>query len=295
MNQKRNKRLMQIVRHVHGLMDIDDTQKNRDSQEHLGNLYSNAKNYIFDSETVNTIHGEWTKFINGSHDNTIIFYCHGGGYMTGSCLYARSITTKLSKYTLHDVFCFDYALAPEHPFPAAIDDALTAWNHIIEKGYKPENIIVAGDSAGGNLALALSLSLRSQKKALPKCLVLFSPWTDMTATSKSYQTKEMLDPVLNSEYIKKAAASYLQNTPVNHPLASPLFASFEGFPPVYIQVGSNEILLEDSVQLHKLLLSENVYAKLDIFEGMWHVFQMTPIKSAQNAILKVCSFLHDLP
>ena len=120
MNERRNRRLMQLVRHVHGLMDIDDTQKNRDSQDHLGSLYANDKKFIFTDNNPHNMHGEWTHFISDKEsadnaDDTVIFYCHGGGYMTGSCLYARSLTMKLAKYTHHDVFCFDYRPAPEHP------------------------------------------------------------------------------------------------------------------------------------------------------------------------------------
>ena len=172
MNERRNKRLMQLVRHVHGLMDIDDTQKNRDSQDHLGSLYANDKKFIFTDNNPHNMHGEWTHFISDKEsadntDDTVIFYCHGGGYMTGSCLYARSLTMKLAKYTHHDVFCCDYRLAPEHPYPAALEDALAAWEHILTQGHAPQNIIVAGDSAGGNLALALTLTLRLKNMELP--------------------------------------------------------------------------------------------------------------------------------
>ena len=300
MNERINKRLMQLVRHVHGLMDIDDTQKNRDSQDHLGSLYANDKKFIFTDNNPHNMHGEWTHFISDKEsadntDDTVIFYCHGGGYMTGSCLYARSLTMKLAKYTHHDVFCFDYRLAPEHPYPAALEDALAAWEHILTQGHAPQNIIVAGDSAGGNLALALTLTLRLKNMELPKCLVLFSPWTDMTASSESYQTNLMLDPVLDPYYIRKAASSYLAGSEETSPFVSPLFADLTGFPPTYIQVGENEILLEDSVQLHRHLLECNVFTRIDIFSNMWHVFQMTPIRTAREAILKVNSFLKHLP
>ena len=297
MNERRNKRLMQLVRRVHGLMDIDDTQKNRNSQDHLGSLYANDKKFSFQGDNPNNMHGEWTHFISDQEtaDSTIIFYCHGGGYMTGSCLYARSLTMKLAKYTRHDVFCFDYRLAPEHPYPAAVEDAVTAWNYIIAQGHAPQNIIVAGDSAGGNLALALTLTLRSQHQELPKCLVLFSPWTDMTATSATYQSRLTLDPVLDPDYIRKAADSYLNGFCAKSPLVSPLLADLTGFPPTYIQVGNNEILLDDSVQFHKHLQECNVSSSLDIFDNMWHVFQMTPIRTAREAILKVNSFLKKLP
>ena len=126
---------------------------------------------------------------------------------------------------------------------------------------------------------------------LPKSLVLFSPWTDMTSSGQSYHAKELVDPVLTNEYITKAVSCYLGNTNACSPYVSPLFADFKGFPPVYIQVGTNEILLDDSRALYKQLLMHNTYAKLDIFEGMWHVFQMSPILKAEQAIQKAALFI----
>ena len=298
MTEKQNKHLMQLVRRVHGLLENDDLQKQRDSQNQLASILTNSKNFIFDGFDVNNLYFEWTDYCqrleNSENNDKIIFYCHGGGYMTGSCLYARELTTKLAKQTMRRVFCFDYRLAPEHPYPAAVEDALAAWEYIISQGYYAENIIMAGDSAGGNLALALTLSLKDKALALPRALVLFSPWTDMTLSSESYSLRGSVDPVLNTEYIKKAAENYLNGADCRLPMVSPLFADLSGFPPVYIQVGDNEILLDDSRKLYSRLLSDNVFARLDVFSNMWHVFQMTPVKAAQTAMGKVSDFIENL-
>lgn len=298
MNEKQNRRLMHIIRQVHGLIENDDIQKQRDSQNQLANLLTNNKNYKFSGFHVNNLYFEWTEYlpknIDSSSSEEIIFYCHGGGYMTGSCLYAREITSKLAKQTSKRVLCFDYRLAPEHPYPAALNDAFFAWKQLISLGFHADNIIIAGDSAGGNLALALTLMLQRNKMPIPKCLVLLSPWTDMTSSGNSYNAKELLDPVLNSAYIKKATQNYLQGATPMQPLVSPLFADLQNFPPVYIQVGENEILLDDSRNLYKRLLSCNVYAKLDIFSGMWHVFQMSPIKAAIDAMNRINNFINGL-
>lgn len=295
MNEKHNKRLMHFIKRLHGLMENDDVLKQRTVQNQLGTILINQKNYKFTPLKVNEIEAEWTEYIPKEKEandcNTIIFYCHGGGYMTGSCLYAREITTKLARHTGFRVFCFDYRLAPEFPYPSAVEDALAAWNYILSCGYNANDIVVAGDSAGGNLALVLTLLLREQKAALPKKLVLFSPWTDMTSSGTSYHAKELVDPVLTNEYITKAVSCYLGDAPAHSPYVSPLFANFKEFPSVYIQVGTNEILLDDSRALYKQLLTHNVYAKLDIFEGMWHVFQMSPIAKAETAIERVASFI----
>lgn len=296
MNEKRNQHLMHIIRQLHGLIENDDIQKQRDAQNQLAGLFTNNKNFSFNGFYVNTLYCEWTKYLpkNADPNNTaegIIFYCHGGGYMTGSCQYAREITTKLAKQTSLPVISFDYRLSPEHPYPAAIDDALTAWNYIVSLGISADNIVVAGDSAGGNLALALTLMLREKEMPLPKCLILFSPWTDMTASGDSYHTKELLDPILNINYIQKASQNYLQGVNPSLPLISPLFADFTHFPPVYIQVGENEILLDDSYRLYNRLISCKISAKLDVFPGMWHVFQMSPVKASHKAMLRVKDFL----
>lgn len=294
MNEKHNKRLMHFIKRIHGLMENDDIQKQRTVQNQLGTILVNNKNYKFTPQKMNTMDAEWTDYIpkeNIADNEKIIFYCHGGGYMTGSCLYARELTTKLARHTGLRVFCFDYRLAPEFPYPAAVEDALSAWNYILSCGYDAKDLIVAGDSAGGNLALVLTLILQERNMELPKSLVLFSPWTDMTSSGKSYHAKELVDPVLTNEYIKKAVSCYIGNTDACSPYVSPLFADFKGFPPVYIQVGTNEILLDDSRTLYKQLLTHNVYAKLDLFEGMWHVFQMSPILKAEEAIKKAALFI----
>lgn len=288
---------MQIIRHVHGLIENDNIQKQRDTQDQLAGFLVNDRKYQFTSVYVNTMHCEWTEYIHSesaNHESKIIFYCHGGGYMTGSCMYARELTTKLSKQNLCKVFCFDYRLAPEHPFPCALDDAFAAWNYILSCNYLPENIILAGDSAGGNLCLVLSLLIKQHHMSLPRGIILFSPWTDMTASGKSYHAKELLDPVLNNAYIQKAKECYLQAAPITSPLVSPVFGDFSDFPPTYIQVGENEILLDDSKMLYRQLLKYNVYAKLDVFPGLWHVFQMSPIKASKVAMDKVYHFICEI-
>ncbi len=291
MSSKKNQHLMHFVRRLHGLLENDDVQHQRESQNQLGLLLENNKNFTFLPYDLNSMHGEWTKYVQTPSHDTIIFYCHGGGYMSGSTLYARSITTKLAKHTQHDVFSFDYRLAPEFPYPCALEDAHTAWNALLSQGYHAENIIIAGDSAGGNLALTLTLQLLEHNMPLPKCLLLFSPWTDMTSSGVSHQTKAAVDPVLTQEYLQKAISYYLGETSPDTPYASPVFADFTGFPPVYIQVGENEILLDDSVLLHKKLTMDHVPAKLDIFPNMWHVFQMTPIRAATSAMNKIKDYL----
>ena len=215
--------------------------------------------------------------------------------MTGSCLYARTLTNKLASSTSMDVLCFEYRLAPEHPYPAALEDAMRAWNYLMLLGYGARDIIVAGDSAGGNLALALVHKLKQEERLLPRGLVLMSPWTDLTASGRTHRTRAEVDPVLDAAYIAQAVESYAgKEKELENPLISPLFGDFTGFPPTYIQVGDNEVLLSDATMLHKKMIQANVSVKLDVFKGMWHVFQMSPLKTAYDAMEKNAEFIFDI-
>ena len=161
-------------------------------------------------------------------------------------------------------------------------------------GYGARDVIVAGDSAGGNMALSLVLKLKKQNRILPRGLVLMSPWTDLTSSGKSHLTRAEVDPVLNEEYLKSMIENYASGLALDDPLISPLFGDFEGFPPTYIQVGDNEVLLADATMLHKKMIQANVSAKLDVFKGMWHVFQMSPLKTAYEAMEKNAEFIFDI-
>lgn len=293
MNNNQNQKLMHIVKQIHDIIDTQDLSQQRNAQDKLGNIFSADKQYTFSNITMHNIHGEWTKYNHKSTTNTesIILYCHGGGYMTGSCLYARGITTKLAKHSKLPVLAFDYRLAPEHPFPAALKDAISTWNYLLKQNYSASNIILAGDSAGGNLALSLTLYLKKHSMSLPKYLLLFSPWTDLSASGESYTTKHNIDPILTKDYLEKARNAYIDSYTANAPYISPLFADLHGLPPVYIQVGENEILLSDSIMLHDKLLCSDVISHLEIFPHMWHVFQLSPIPKAQKAIK---SLIHSL-
>ena len=303
--EKRNQNLMNIIKKMHGFMESDDLEKQRQSQEHFAKFSLAPKGLNIEEVSFAGIYGEWLRPSRPHDARHVILYCHGGGYMTGSSAYSRNVTCKLAEAASMDVFCFNYGLAPENKYPSQLNEAMEAWNYLMLKGYGAKDIILVGDSAGGNLALALSLRLKQENRMLPLALCLYSPWTDMTASGRSYKTKKNLDPVLTYEYIKQASSRYLMGTVdniceeeysrlINDPSVSPLFGDFTGFPPVYIQVGTNEILYSDSEMLYKKLLSAGVTARLEAFKGMWHVFQMTPLKTAAEAIDKTAEFIFKL-
>lgn len=294
-NEKRNQNLMQVIRRMHGLVENSDLEKHRQSQDYIGALLGNTKEVSYTEVSIAGMHGEWVRVSRTHIKKYVILYCHGGGYSTGSCLYGRSLTSKLAAGTSMDVLGFDYRLAPEYPYPAAIEDAVKAWDYLMLQGYGAEDVILAGDSAGGNLALALTLKLKEEGRMLPKGLVLMSPWTDLTASGKSYQSKAELDPILSAEYIGRMTKVYVpEGERMEDPMISPLYGDFAEFPPVYIQVGENEILLSDATELHKRLVKAGVPAKLDRFKGMWHVFQMSPLHTASEAMERNAEFICSL-
>lgn len=291
---KRNKDLMKLIKKVHSTIENDDIEKHRQSQDNIGALIGKQRETLITEMDIKGMSAEWITVNRAHMKKHVILYCHGGGYFTGSKLYARTITTKLATSTSMDVFCFDYRLAPENPYPAAAEDAMQAWNYLMLLGYGARDVIVAGDSAGGNLALSLLLRLKEEERLLPRGLILMSPWTDLTASGESHTTREEIDPVLDAEYLQKAIDNYAKGQDLTDPYISPLFGDFEGFPPTCIQVGDNEILLSDAVNLHKKMMQDKVSAKLEIFPGMWHVFQMSPFKTAYDAMDRNAEFIYEI-
>lgn len=286
--------MMNLIKKVHSVVENTDIEKHRQSQDYFGALLGNSRETVIRELDIEGMKGEWISVDRAHMKKYIILYCHGGGYSTGSSLYARTLTTKLAMSTSMDVLSFDYRLAPENPYPAALEDAMKAWNHIMLLGYGARDVIVAGDSAGGNLALALTHKLKMEKRILPRGLVLMSPWTDLTSSGKSHKTKEAVDPVLNEAYLEQMICNYAKGQELENPLISPIFGDFEGFPSTYIQVGENEVLLDDTTMLHKKMVKANAPVQMDVFKGMWHVFQMSPFKTAYEAMDKNAEFIYDI-
>lgn len=292
--QEQNQNLMKLIKRVHSVVENTDIEKHRQSQDYFGALLGNSKDMDICSVEVEGMHCEWVRANRVHMKKYVILYCHGGGYSTGSCIYARTLTTKLAASTSMDVFCFDYRLAPEYPYPAAMEDAMKAWNYLMLLGYGAKDVIVVGDSAGGNMALSLVVKLKEETRLVPRGIVLLSPWTDLTASGKTHESRAEVDPVLDEEYLKQMTENYAAGQDYENPQISPLFADLAGFPPTYIQVGDNEVLLSDATMLHKKMIKANVPVRLDVFKGMWHVFQMSPFKTAYEAMDQCAEFIFDI-
>ncbi|MBO5158163.1 MAG: alpha/beta hydrolase [Lachnospiraceae bacterium] len=293
-NLETNPKMIKAIKKMHAVMETPDIEKQRAAQENFGGILSKSRELTYQNFELGGIPAEWSCVERSHMKKYVILYCHGGGYTSGSFRYARSITNKLASSTSMDVLSFDYRLAPENPYPAALEDAMNVWDHLMYHGYGARDIIIAGDSAGGNLALALTLKLKEQGRLLPRGLVLFSPWTDLTMSGKSHKEKAELDPILSAEYLQRCRESYAPEMELKNPLISPVFGDFTGFPPTYIQVGTNEILLSDSTKLQRQLQKYHVPVKMEYYPGMWHVFQMSPLKNAYSAMDQVAEFIFDI-
>lgn len=288
--------LMRALKAIHSAgspdsMTPEDLERQRRSQEVLGRLAAPMAGMEYTEFALRNMACAWTRLRAPHGRRHAILYCHGGGYTSGNLGYARVLASKLAHVTGYDVLSFEYRLAPEHPYPAAVEDALQAWDHLMLLGYGAQDIILAGDSAGGNLALVLCLRLRGAGRRLPGGLVLFSPWTDMTMSGPSYGERAAIDPMLTAHYIDAVRRAYAPGEDFSHPELSPLFGDLSGFPRTLVQVGDHEILFSDAQRLAEALRRQNVPARLEVSEGMWHVFQMFPSKKAAAALQSVARFL----
>lgn len=222
----------------------------------------------------------------------VIFYTHGGGYGMGDLVSSRALIAPIAKKTGIRVFSFEYRLAPEHPFPAAFDDAKKAYEYVLGQGYSPGNIIAFGESAGGGLAVSNILRLIAEGKEAPKCLVTISPWSDLTATGQTYFLNEDKDPLLRGKYLKRLADSYVGDDSPLNPYISPAFASYDDrFPPTLIQAGSDEVLLDDSKLLYNAMKDGGVDVDIEIYPKMWHVFHIWQIEESDKAITAIDEFI----
>jgi monoterpene epsilon-lactone hydrolase len=209
-------------------------------------------------------------------DCGVILYLHGGAYALGSIHTCRELVARLARATRMRGLAINYRLAPEHPFPAALEDATKAYAWLLAKEVEPSRIIVAGDSAGGGLALAALVALRDAGKPLPAGAVCISPWTDLTLSGASIQSRAHVDCMLDADSLEMYAKLYAGERDRTSPLISPLFADLSDLPPLLIQVGTDEILLDDAMRCADRARQAGVDVTLEIWDGMFHVFQLVP-------------------
>jgi acetyl esterase/lipase len=249
--------------------------------DEVGSVWPVADDIRLEPVDLGGVPGEFS-LAPGSDAARVLMFFHGGGYCSGSIVSHRRMVTEAGRAARMRTLAVAYRLAPEHPFPAAHEDALTAWQYLRAQGFAADHIAVGGDSAGGNLTICLINRLRAAGDAQPACAWLASPWTDLTASGASYITKDAVDPLIHKGYIEELASAYAGAADRRDPLISPLFADLTGFPPVLIQVGSAETLLDDSVRFARGAGAADVAVTLEIWPHMIHAWPMWNAKLADG-------------
>ena len=277
-----------VKKQLSGQLDIASLRKQMDS----GAAPKTPDTVTVIPVDANGVTAEWVT-ASGVEQNRVLLYLHGGGYVFGSPLSHRALAWRLTEAARMRVLMVDYRLAPEHPFPAAVEDATAAYRWLLDEGYDPGQIAVGGDSAGGGLAVALLVNLKNVGLPRPACAILLSPWTDLTCAGASVETNASADAMLTPEVLRQFASLYVGARDLAAPLASPLFADVAGLPTTLIQVGSTEVLLSDAERLASRLGDAGCQVMLDVWPKMPHVWQLAPaqLPEGRQAIDRLATFL----
>ena len=265
----------------------------RQRLDEVGSVWSVADDITLEPVDVDGVAGEWSR-APGSDASRVLLFFHGGGYCSGSIHSHRRLVTEAGRAAGVRTLAVAYRLAPEHPFPAALEDALTAWHFLRRQGVAAKHIVVGGDSAGGGLTLALIGQLQETGEELPACMWLLSPWTDLTMSGSTLATKDSVDPLIHGGYLHELADAYLPDS-VNRkdPRVSPLYADLTGLPPVLIQVGSAETLLADATRLAAAAGAADVAVTLEVWPHMIHAWPLwnAHLEPGRQALAEAGTFM----
>jgi epsilon-lactone hydrolase len=263
--------------------------------EEVGAIWPVASDVTLEAVDLDGVVGEWS-IVPGADDSRVLIYFHGGGYCSGSIVSHRRLVTEAGRGGGLRTLSVDYRLAPEHPFPAARDDALTVWRRLRREGYAAEQIAVGGDSAGANLTLALVGELKRGGEDLPGCIWLLSPWVDLTMSGATLASKSAVDPLIQKGYLEGLADAYVPaNMDRSDPRLSPLYADLKGLPPTLIQIGSAETLLDDAVRFAAAAGEADVSATLEIWPHMIHAWPLwnAQLEPGRRALSHAGAFLRE--
>ena len=268
-------------------------EERRQRLDEVGSVWPVADDVALTAVDCDGVPGEWS-LAPGSDASRVLLFFHGGGYCSGSILSHRRMVTEAGRATRMRTLAIGYRLAPEHPYPAAHEDAMTAWRFLRRQGIVAADIVVGGDSAGGNLTVALINRLRAANEALPWAAWLVSPWTDLTMSGTTLDTKDAVDPIIHKGYLAELADAYVHaSVDRRDPLISPLFADLRGFPPLLIQVGSAETLLADATRLAAAAGAADVDVTLEIWPHMIHAWPLwnTKLEDGRRALANAGEFI----
>jgi monoterpene epsilon-lactone hydrolase len=277
---------------VANVLALPSVKDMRAAIDNIGRQHPVPNDVVCQPVRIGNINAEWIK-APGASDEKVLLYFHGGGYVIGSLNSHRELIARLSRATGLSALAVDYRLAPEHPFPAAVDDAIAAYKWVLASGIDPNRIIIGGDSAGGGLAIATLISLRDAGEDLPACGVCISPWVDLEASGESYTLRAALDPMCHKQEILNLAKTYLAGQDPRTPLASPLHADLVGLPPLLIHVGEAETLYDDSARITKRAKEAGVEVVLKEWKDMPHVFQLfaPSFLETEQSISEIAEFI----
>jgi epsilon-lactone hydrolase len=239
----------------------------------VGQAYPVASDIALEAVDAGGVPAEWS-LAPGSDRARVLLFFHGGGYCSGSIASHRDMVTRVGRAGGVRTLALGYRLAPEHPFPAALDDALAAYGFLLDQGIAPDKIAIGGDSAGGGLTLATMIRLRDAGKPLPGCAWLVSPWVDLQMTGASLAEKADVDPLIQKPYLGELASAYLAGADPAGPLVSPLHADLAGLPPLLVQVGSAETLLDDALRIARRAGAADVPVNLEVWPHMIHAWHL---------------------
>ncbi len=260
--------------------------------EAMGNMTAEPAGAEYSAVDAGGIAAQWVD-VPGADKRRVLLYLHGGGYVICSPNSHRKLVGHLAAAAGCRALVIDYRLAPEHPHPAAVDDALAAYRWLLAQGFGHESIAVAGDSAGGGLTIATLVAIRDAGLPSPCAAVVMSPWVDLEGTGDSIRTKASVDLLVQGEALKMMASMFLAGKDARTPLACPLYAEVSRLPPVYVQVGGDETLLDDSTRLATRLAAAGNAVRLEVFPEMQHVFQINAgnVPEADDAVARSGAFL----
>ena len=261
----------------------------------VGSVWPVAEDVELAAVDVNGLPGEWS-IVPGSDPSRVLMFFHGGGYCSGSIVSHRRLVTEAGRAAGVRTLAIGYRLAPEQPFPAAYDDALTAWRFLRYQNIPAAHIVLGGDSAGAGLTVALISRLRDAHEELPGCAWLISPWTDLTMSGSTVFTKDAVDPLIHKQYLNELADAYLPaGTDRKDPRVSPLYADLKGFPPTLIQVGSAETLLDDATRFAAIAGTADVRVTLEIWPHMIHAWPLwnAHLEPGRRAVASAGAFIRE--